>query len=431
LYEVNSNQKERAILVGLALNRLARWQAEEHLDELALLADTAGAEVIDKIIQEKDKIDPAYFIGRGKAEMISERANENKADILIFDDDLNPAQIRNLEKLSGKKILDRSGLILDIFARRAKTKEARTQVELAQLNYLLPRLTRQWTHLSRQVGGIGTRGPGETQLEVDRRMIRTRIALLTKELLKIKSQREVRRQSRELILKIALVGYTNAGKSTLLNELTESDVFVEDRLFATLDATVRRMKLTSNSHVLLIDTVGFIRKLPHHLVASFMSTLEEARVADVLLHVVDVSHPHFQDHISVVKDVLTQLEISNKPTLYVFNKIDRLQDAGLMARLKNEFQPSVFVSAINGEFLSDLKNEIEHFVAGTVVEMDMAVEISRPEVVSKLYELAEVLNIDYGEDAVQIKLRTTRERAHHIKRLLEKNPERPTDGQGE
>ncbi len=431
MYEVNSNQKERAILVGLALNRLARWQAEEHLDELALLADTAGAEVIDKIIQEKDKIDPAYFIGRGKAEMISERANENKADILIFDDDLNPAQIRNLEKLSGKKILDRSGLILDIFARRAKTKEARTQVELAQLNYLLPRLTRQWTHLSRQVGGIGTRGPGETQLEVDRRMIRTRIALLTKELLKIKSQREVRRQSRELILKIALVGYTNAGKSTLLNELTESDVFVEDRLFATLDATVRRMKLTSNAHVLLIDTVGFIRKLPHHLVASFMSTLEEARVADVLLHVVDVSHPHFQDHISVVKDVLTQLEISNKPTLYVFNKIDRLQDAGLMARLKNEFQPSVFVSAINGEFLSDLKNEIEHFVAGTVVEMDMAVEISRPEVVSKLYELAEVLNIDYGEDAVQIKLRTTRERAHHIKRLLEKNPERPTDGQGE
>lgn len=415
-------------MVGLALNRIARWQAEEHLDELALLADTAGAEVIDKIIQEKDKIDPAYFIGRGKAEMISDRANENKADILIFDDDLNPAQIRNLEKLSGKKILDRSGLILDIFARRAKTKEARTQVELAQLNYLLPRLTRQWTHLSRQVGGIGTRGPGETQLEVDRRMIRTRIALLTKELFKIKSQREVRRQSRELILKIALVGYTNAGKSTLLNELTESDVFVEDRLFATLDATVRRMKLTSNSHVLLIDTVGFIRKLPHHLVASFMSTLEEARVADVLLHVVDVSHPHFQDHISVVKDVLTQLEISTKPTLYVFNKIDRLQDAGLMERLKNEFQPSVFVSAINGEFLNDLKNEIEHLVAGTVVELDLAVEISRPEVVSKMYELAEVLNIDYGEDAVQIKLRTTRERAHHIKRLLEKNAEHSTDG---
>ncbi len=428
MYEVNSNHKERAILVGLALNRIARWQAEEHLDELALLADTAGAVVIDKIIQEKDKIDPAYFIGRGKAEMISNVAQDSNADLLIFDDDLSPAQVRNLEKLSGKKILDRSGLILDIFARRAKTKEARTQVELAQLQYLLPRLTRQWTHLSRQVGGIGTRGPGETQLEVDRRMIRARIALLTKELLKIKHQREVRRQGRELILKIALVGYTNAGKSTLLNGLTQSEVFVEDRLFATLDPTVRRLKLSSHSHVLLIDTVGFIRKLPHHLVASFMSTLEEARVADILLHVVDVSHPHFEEQMAVVKDVLNQLEIAAKPTMYVFNKIDRLENSGLIERLRNEFQPSVFVSAINGEFLSGLKNEIDLLISSAVVEMDLNVEIARPEVISRLYDVAEVLQVDYGEESVQIKLRTTRDRSHKIKRLLESNAELPKNG---
>ncbi|HEX9652987.1 MAG TPA: GTPase HflX [bacterium] len=428
MYEVHSNHKERAILVGLALNRVARWEAEEHLDELALLADTAGAEVIDKIIQEKDRIDPAYFIGRGKAEMISNRALESNADLLIFDDDLSPAQVRNLEKLSGKKILDRSGLILDIFAHRAKTREARTQVELAQLKYLLPRLTRQWTHLSRQVGGIGTRGPGETQLEVDRRMIRTRISLLTKELLKIKNQREVRRQARELILKIALVGYTNAGKSTLLNGLTESEVFVEDRLFATLDATVRRMKLSSHSHVLLIDTVGFIRKLPHHLVASFMSTLEEARVADVLLHVVDVSHPHFQDQIAVVKDVLSQLQIAGKPTLYVFNKIDRLENSGLIERLQNEFQPSVFVSAINGQFLNELKTGIDDLITGTVIEMEVRVNISRPEIVSRVYDLAEVQEIEYDEESVRVKLRTTRERSHVIRRLLEATTEIPKNG---
>jgi GTP-binding protein HflX len=428
LYELNIKQKERAILVGLALNRIERWQAEEHLDELALLADTAGADVVDKIIQEKDKIDPAYFIGRGKAQIISEQANESDADMLIFDDDLNPAQVRNLEKLSGKKILDRSGLILDIFARRAKTKEARTQVELAQLNYLLPRLTRQWTHLSRQVGGIGTRGPGETQLEVDRRLIRARISILTKELLKIKNQREVRRLGRELILKVALVGYTNAGKSTLLNKLTQSEVFVEDRLFATLDATIRRMKLSTHSQALLIDTVGFIRKLPHHLVASFMSTLEEARVADVLLHVVDVSHSHFEDHIVVVKEVLNQLEISHKPTLYVFNKIDRLQNPGLVERLKNEFQPSVFVSAATGESLNELRIEIDRVISTTVFERDLAVDIARPEIVSKIYDLAEVLGAEYGEDSVQIKLRTTHERSQKIDRLLDAMDEFPKNG---
>ena len=314
MHELNSKQKERAILVGVSRTG-DRWQAEDHLDELALLTDTAGGEVIDKIIQERDKIDPAYFIGRGKAEIISDKVKESQANLVIFDDDLSPAQARNLEGLTGIKVLDRSGLILDIFARRAKTREAKTQVELAQLNYLLPRLTRQWTHLSRQVGGIGTRGPGETQLEVDRRLVRQRISYLTKALEKIKKQRDIRRQGRNDSYKVALVGYTNAGKSTLLNTLTKADVFVEDRLFATLDPTIRRLKLDNLREVLLIDTVGFIRKLPHNLVASFMSTLEEAVVADLLLHVVDVTHPQFLEHIAVAKDVLHELKISKKPRL--------------------------------------------------------------------------------------------------------------------
>ncbi|MFQ5772617.1 MAG: GTPase HflX, partial [bacterium] len=381
---MKSNEKERAILVGLALNSNGRWETEEHLDELELLADTAGAVVFDRFIQEKEKIDSAYFIGRGKAEMISNRAHERNIDLLIFDDDLSPAQVRNLEKISGIKILDRSGLIFDIFARRAKTKEAKTQVELAQLNYLLPRLTRQWTHLSRQVGGIGTRGPGETQLEVDRRLIRKRIGALSKELLKIKHQREVRRRRRDVILKVALVGYTNAGKSTLMNALTRSEVFVEDRLFATLDPTIRRIKLSNHLDVLLIDTVGFIRKLPHHLVASFMSTLEEVKDADALLNVVDISHPHLFEQMTVVKDVLRQLQILYKPTLFVFNKIDKLEHKGLITRLRNEYQSSVFISATKGLFLEDLQEKIRKMSSETIVEISITLDIKYSDIVSKI-----------------------------------------------
>jgi len=368
MHELNTQDRERAVLVGVARNG-ERWLSEDHLEELALLADTAGADVIEKTIQEKNRIDPAYFVGKGKAKDLAERVTELQANLLIFDDDLSPAQVRNLEKLTGLKVLDRSGLILDIFARRAKTKEARTQVELAQLNYLLPRLTRQWTHLSRQVGGIGTRGPGETQLEVDRRLIRKRIGLLTKALDRIKSQRHVRRQGRQDSFKMALVGYTNAGKSTLLNTLTQSDVFVEDRLFATLDATIRRLKVDNQKDILVIDTVGFIRKLPHNLVASFMSTLEEARLADALLHVVDVTHPHFLEHISVAKDVLNDLDILNKPTVFVFNKIDKLKQKAIVDRLKQEFSPAVFVSAVRGLFLQDLIAEVRKLMTHSVKEL--------------------------------------------------------------
>jgi len=420
LYEINSSGKEKSILVGVIKKGTDRWEKEDHLEELALLADTAGAVVTDKVIQEKGKIDPAFYVGRGKAEELSELAKKHHADLIIFDDDLSPAQIRNLEGLSDKKILDRSGLILDIFAGRAKTREAKTQVELAQLKYLLPRLTRQWTHLSRQVGGIGTRGPGETQLEVDRRLIGKRISKLTADLVKIKKQRDVRRRGRELTIKAALVGYTNAGKSTLLNTLTDSKVFVEDRLFATLDPTIRRLKIDDHSDLLLIDTVGFIRKLPHNLVASFMSTLEEAIVADLLLHVVDISHPLVIEQISVVKEVLNELEILNTPTIYVFNKIDKLEQKGLVQRFKKEYKHAVFVSATKGMFLEDLKKEMVKMSSEAIVDLELTLDISDSETVSKIHRLSEVLESDYQENTVTLNLRTTPENAHKIKWLLKR-----------
>lgn len=413
----NSKNKERAILVGVRRSKEQRWETEDHLVELALLTDTAGAEVIDTMMQERTKIDPAYFIGKGKAETLAEVAAESDADLIVFDDDLSPGQVRNLERLTNKKIVDRSGIILDIFASRAKTWEAKTQVELAQLNYILPRLTRQWTHLSRQVGGIGTRGPGETQLEVDRRLIRKRISALTKDLEKIKNQRKVRRRGREVSYKVALVGYTNSGKSTLLNTLTNSEVFVEDRLFATLDATVRRMEVAPNLNVLLIDTVGFIRKLPHHLVASFKSTLEEAADADLLLHVVDISHPLIFEQISVVKEVLNQMEISNKPTTFVFNKIDKLKNKAFIERLKSEYEPAVFVSASKGLFLDELKKEICRKVRDSVEELDLRIDIKQSDLVSKVYDLAEVLNVEYEEDHVRMRVKANPENAQLIYKL--------------
>ncbi|MFQ5650342.1 MAG: GTPase HflX [bacterium] len=406
-------------MVGVTRND-DRWETEDHLQELALLTDTAGADVIDKVIQEKARIDPAYFVSRGKAEIICDLVKERQANLLIFDDDLSPAQVRNLEKLTGQKILDRSGLILDIFAHRAKTKEAKTQVELAQLNYLLPRLTRQWTHLSRQVGGIGTRGPGETQLEVDRRLVRKRISVLTKALRKITNQREVRRQGRQETYKAALVGYTNAGKSTLMNSLTQSEVFVEDRLFATLDPTIRRMKIPNFKEVLLIDTVGFIRKLPHNLVASFKSTLEEAAVADLLLHVVDITHPGFFQHIQVVNDVLNDLKISNKPTILVFNKIDRLKNKAIVQRLKNEYPQAVFVSATRGLFLTDLSNEICRAASESVVELELGINVEYSEIIARIYELSEVVQTDYREKRVAMRVKATEEDASAVERLLER-----------
>ncbi|HUI64610.1 MAG TPA: GTPase HflX, partial [Bacteroidota bacterium] len=302
-----TQRKERAMLVGVATPSTRRGRVEEYLDELALLAESSGASVVGRMVQERRTIDPAFFIGRGKAEELAARTEAEGVDLVLFDDDLTSVQVRNLERLINRKIVDRSGLILDIFAGRARTNEAMTQVELAQLQYMLPRLTRQWTHLSKQFGGIGTKGPGETQIETDRRAIRTRISRLNAKLKRISKERAEQRKGRERLPRVALVGYTNAGKSTIMNCFSGAEVLVEDRLFATLDSTVRLVTLSPVHKILLSDTVGFIRKLPHHLIASFKSTLDEVTEADILLHVVDMSHPLFGEQILVVNDTLEEI----------------------------------------------------------------------------------------------------------------------------
>lgn len=418
MIELNGKQAERAILVGVASPKFNRWEIQDHLHELEQLADTAGAEVVEQMVQERKQFDPAYYIGKGKVSVLSERAEELDAQVVIFDDDLTPAQTRNLEKLIKKKVIDRSGLILDIFARRAKTREARTQVELAQLRYLLPRLTRQWTHLSRQVGGIGTRGPGETQLEVDRRLIRKRISILEDQLVKIERQRELRRKHRSELFAAALVGYTNVGKSTLLNALTKAEVFVENRLFATLDATVRSVELASHETVLMIDTVGFIRKLPHHLVASFKSTLEEARDADLLLHVVDITHPQFEEQMATVHGVLQELDLAGKTVLHVFNKIDAVENPGLIAAMREKYAPAVFISAARGLFLGELRATLLEYSHARERHMTIVLEAGDGQSIARVYELAEVIERTYDDYRVQLRVRTTQEKAALLEGVL-------------
>jgi len=300
MIEITKKVIERAMLVALDTKTYSKEVVEEHLAELEELADTAGAETVFKIIQSKARMDSVYYIGKGKAEELAQLVELNDINIIIFDDDLTPVQVRNLSDLFKRKVIDRSGLILDIFASRAKSKEAKTQVELAQLQYLLPRLTRAWTHLSKQYGGIGTKGPGETQIETDRRIIRTRIAHLKEKLTQIESHRVTQSAGRKNATRIAIAGYTNAGKSTLFNLLTSSDVFAEDKLFATLDSTTRLLEVHDTEKILISDTVGFIRKLPPQLVASFKSTLSEVREADIIFHVIDASHNFYEDHLKVV-----------------------------------------------------------------------------------------------------------------------------------
>ena len=367
---------EKAILIGVITPEIAQQQANEYLDELAFLADTAGAEAIRNFTQRLPHPDNKTFLGKGKIEEVRFFAQENNIKLIIFDDDLNPSQIRNIERIFGEetKIIDRSNLILDIFASRAQTAQARTQVELAQHQYMLPRLTRMWTHLERQKGGIGMRGPGEAQIETDRRIIKDKIALLKKKLEKIKTQSDTRRKRRQQIIRVALVGYTNVGKSTLMHTLAKSKIFAENKLFATLDTTVRKVVI-GNLPFLLTDTVGFIRKLPHQLVESFKSTLDEVRESDLLVHVVDISNPNFEDQIEVVNKTIIELDIINKPTLIVFNKIDAynftakdeddltpitaenisLEELQKTWMAKSELE-SIFISALNKTHLDDLRD---------------------------------------------------------------------------
>lgn len=313
--------QEKAVLVGLITQNQNEERAREYLDELAFLADTAGATPEKLFFQRIDYPNPKTFVGPGKLQEIKSYIDENDIGLVIFDDELSPKQLRNIEKELSVLILDRTNLILDIFAKRAQTANAKTQVELAQLQYMLPRLTRLWTHLERQQGGIGMRGPGETQIETDRRIILTKISLLKQNLKDIDQQMSTQRKNRGKMVRVALVGYTNVGKSTMMNLLSKSDVFAENKLFATLDTTVRKV-IIDNLPFLLSDTVGFIRKLPHHLVQSFKSTLDEVREADLLIHVVDVSHPNFEEQLEVVNQTLKEIDPRDKPTILVFNKID-------------------------------------------------------------------------------------------------------------
>ena len=412
---------ERGILVGLALPGISLDEAQDTLDELGLLADTAGVDVAVQVLQERQRRDPAYFIGRGKAEELVEQVAECDAQVVIFDEDLSPAQTRNLETLLEVKIIDRSRLILDIFASRARTREAQTQVELAQLIYMLPRLTRQWTHLSRQAGGtggtggVGTRGPGETQLEVDRRATNRRITILKQALDRIARQRAIARKQRTDIFRAALVGYTNAGKSTLMRALSGADVLIEDRLFATLDSTTRRVSLGYNRDILLSDTVGFIKKLPHHLIASFHSTLEEAIEADLLLHVVDVSHPACEEHIATVIEVLGELDLADRPTMLVFNKNDLLDDRTRRKYLMTTYPDAVWLSAETGEGLEDLRWAIYNHLEGDRLTLVVQIPQREGKLLSELYRIGEILHTDYKGNDVLMEVKLSQ---HNARRLL-------------
>lgn len=371
---IQENQiQEKVILVGLINQDQDELKAIEYIDELEFLAQTAGAEVVKKFFQRLNVPNSVTFVGPGKLDEISNYAKVHEIDTIIFDDELTPSQLRNIEKIVECKVLDRTNLILDIFAARAQTAYAKTQVELAQLQYILPRLTRMWTHLERQKGGIGMRGPGETQIETDRRIILTKISNIKEQLKKIDKQMTTQRKNRGKLIRVALVGYTNVGKSTLMNLLTKSEVFAENKLFATLDTTVRKMVI-GNLPFLLTDTVGFIRKLPHGLVESFKSTLDEVREADVLLHIVDIAHPGFEDHISTVNKTLEEINAGNKPTIYIFNKIDafsyiekdeddlseKTTQNWTLEEWKNSWMcknntPSIFISATEKTNIEELK----------------------------------------------------------------------------
>ncbi len=419
MIDLVKEKRERAIVVGVATRNTTKQQEEEYLDELVLLADTAGADVIHKILQVKDKYDSAYYIGKGKVELLAQMCKDDNVSLVIFDDDLTPAQVRNLEETIERKILDRSGLILDIFASRAKTNEAKTQVELAQLNYMLPRLTRMWTHLSKQYGGIGTKGPGETQIETDRRMIREKIATLKEKLEKIATQRTTQRKGRKEFYNISLVGYTNVGKSTLLNTLSDSNVFVENRLFATLDPTTRLVALDTSTSAMLTDTVGFIRKLPHHLVASFKSTLEEVIEADILLHVIDLSHPQMEEQIEVVKNTIADLGIANKTVIYVFNKIDSIEDRSIIRNLQLKYEPSVFISAHRGINILGLKEMLLSMIHSEFTEMTFTVSNLDYKTISLLHDLAEITEQKYEENDIIITAKVSDKTKERVEKIIE------------
>jgi GTP-binding protein HflX len=412
--------QERAFLVTVALPERP-FVGDDPLEELRGLAESAGAIVVGGLSQKRLKINPASYVGKGKLEELTEQVAAADADVIIFDNDLSPAQVRNLEKATNVKVLDRSELILDIFATRARTTEARLQVELAQLEYSLPRLRQMWSHLGRHAGGIGTRGPGETQLEEDRRLVDARIRDLKSRLVEVQARKEREVATRKEEHTVSLVGYTNAGKSTLMNTLTGAGVLAEDRLFSTLDTRTRQWHLVSTSssrplslRILLSDTVGFIRDLPHHLVASFKATLEEARQARLLLHVVDASNPQAEEHIRAVNKVLDELGCGGKPTLLVLNKVDRLPDLSYLHVLQANHPRAVAISAATKKGLPELCEAVVEMLSANFVRAAVTTEQANGKVLAYLAAHAEVLRQDYDGDRVTVTCTLPRYLLHHI-----------------
>ncbi|MGA2296581.1 MAG: GTPase HflX [FCB group bacterium] len=393
-------QKEKAIAIAFGKKGTDRELAFEHLNELESLADTAGAEIIEKVYQELAAPNPATIVGKGKIEEIKFLIETKEITLVIFDDDLSPSQLRNLENELEVKIIDRSGLIIDIFAKHAKSLEAQTQVELAQSQYLLPKLSKMWTHLSKQYGGIGTKGPGETQIETDRRALRMKIQRLKDKLKEISVQKEQQKKGRASLPRFSLIGYTNAGKSSLMNTISDASVFVEDKLFATLDTTVRAFNFPNGQKGLLSDTVGFIRKLPTHLIASFRSTLAEAADADILIHVVDVSHKYFREHIKVVDDTLEFLKLSEKPTLLVFNKIDLIEDIAELKSIENEYPGCIFVSAMKGMNILNLQDLMQRKYDEQSKQYKILLPYSSMDLISKLYSNSDIISRNDKDDGV-------------------------------
>lgn len=400
-------RRERAIVVGLLLPN-GDFNPDDPLDEIRGLVKTAGLVVVGSLTQKRQQPDIATYVGSGKVDELKELVEAHEADLVVFDNDLAPSQTRNLEKALGVKVIDRTEVILDIFASRAQTHEAHLQVELAQLEYALPRLKRMWTHLSRYKGGIGVRGPGEKQLEEDRRLVVHRIQDLKAKLSKIQARKEREVAGRGDVPTVSLVGYTNAGKSTLMNALTAAGVLVEDKLFATLDTRTRRWQFRGGGHVLLSDTVGFIRNLPHTLVASFKATLEEARQADLLLHVVDASNPEAEKQIEAVKAVLDELGLAEQPTLLVLNKADKVPDRSYLDVLRAHHDESVTISAAESDGLDRLEQAVREFLAEQALEAEIETEVANGKVLAYLAQHAQVRDRVYDDSRVRLQCRLPR-----------------------
>ncbi len=416
LYETSKKKiKQRAIVVGAFLKKESEVQIEGLLDELASLCRTAGAKVVGRLTQSLDHFNPSSLLGKGKVDELADMASERKADIIVFDTTLSPSQQVNLEKRLGKQVIDRPGLILDIFAIHAKSHEAQAQVELAQMQYILPRLAGGWTHLERQEGAIGTRGPGETQLETDRRLVRKRITDLKKKLIEIEGERHIQRKRRSDLFNVCLVGYTNAGKSTIFNLLTGEKVIAENYLFATLDSTTRRVKLSGKNEILLSDTVGFIRKLPVSLVASFKSTLLEASEADLLLHVIDISDDDFENKMATVNGILQELDCAHINILPIFNKIDQRNDPDLFRQLLVRYPGARFISAASGEGINRARAEIERYLEYSKSTILVNIEIGDSKKFGIVNAAGQVLDSNAENGYMKMKIRLPSSRLGKLK----------------